>query len=41
MAGGKVVFYSGILPICENEDGVAVVMEHEMPMQLLAMETIV
>lgn len=30
MPGGKVVFYSGILPICENEDGVAVVMGHEI-----------
>ena len=30
MPGGKVVFYSGILPICENETGVAVVMGHEI-----------
>jgi predicted Zn-dependent protease len=30
MPGGKVVFYSGILPLCENESGVAVVMGHEI-----------
>ena len=30
MPGGKVVFYTGILPVCENEDGVAVVMGHEI-----------
>lgn len=30
MPGGKVVFYSGILPICESETGVAVVMGHEI-----------
>lgn len=30
MPGGKVAFYSGILPICENEEGVAVVMGHEI-----------
>ncbi|MCL4704240.1 M48 family metallopeptidase [bacterium] len=30
MPGGKVVFYSGILPICRNETGVAVVMGHEV-----------
>lgn len=30
MPGGKVVFYEGILPICETEDGVAVVMGHEI-----------
>lgn len=30
MPGGKVVFYSGILPVCENEAGVAVVMGHEV-----------
>lgn len=30
MPGGKVVFYTGILPICENETGVAVVMGHEV-----------
>ncbi|WP_258102545.1 M48 family metallopeptidase [Marinoscillum sp. MHG1-6] len=30
MPGGKVVFYTGILPICENEEGIAVVMGHEI-----------
>lgn len=30
MPGGKVVFYDGILPICETEQGVAVVMGHEI-----------
>lgn len=30
MPGGKIVFYSGILPICENETGIAVVMGHEV-----------
>ena len=30
MPGGKVVFYTGIMPICENEDGVAAVMGHEV-----------
>ncbi len=30
MPGGKVVFYSGILPVCKNEDGIAVVMGHEI-----------
>ena len=30
MPGGKVAFYSGILPICEDELGVAVVMGHEI-----------
>ncbi|HPR30532.1 MAG TPA: M48 family metallopeptidase [Prolixibacteraceae bacterium] len=30
MPGGKVVFYSGILPVCLNEAGVATVMGHEI-----------
>lgn len=30
MSGGKVAFYTGILPICQDELGVAVVMGHEI-----------
>jgi predicted Zn-dependent protease len=30
MPGGKVVFYTGILPICKDEKGLAVVMSHEI-----------
>jgi predicted Zn-dependent protease len=30
MPGGKVAFYTGILPVCDGEDGVAVVMGHEV-----------
>ena len=30
MPGGKVAFYTGILPICKNDAGVAVVMGHEI-----------
>ncbi len=30
MPGGKIVFYTGILPICKGETGVAVVMGHEV-----------
>lgn len=30
MPGGKVVFYTGILPVCKDENGVAVVMGHEV-----------
>ena len=30
MPGGKVAFYTGILPVCQDEKGVAVVMGHEV-----------
>lgn len=30
MPGGKVAFYTGIMPICQDADGVAVVMGHEV-----------
>lgn len=30
LPGGKVAFYEGILPVCESEAGVAVVMSHEI-----------
>lgn len=30
MPGGKVAFFTGILPICQDENGVAVVMGHEI-----------
>ncbi len=30
MPGGKVAFYTGIMPICKDEKGVAVVMGHEI-----------
>jgi predicted Zn-dependent protease len=30
MPSGKVVFYTGILPVCQDADGIAVVMGHEV-----------
>ena len=30
MPGGKVAFYTGILPICKDDNGIAVVMGHEI-----------
>lgn len=30
MPGGKVAFYTGILPLCQDEAGIAVVMGHEV-----------
>lgn len=30
LPGGKVAFYEGILPVCESEAGIAVVMSHEI-----------
>ncbi|MBN1444061.1 MAG: M48 family metallopeptidase, partial [Planctomycetes bacterium] len=30
LPGGKVAFYTGILPVCQGEEGIAVVMGHEV-----------
>src|SRR5689334_22384764 len=30
MPGGKVAFYTGIMPVCKDETGVAIVMGHEV-----------
>lgn len=30
MPGGKIAFYTGILPICKDDNGIAVVMAHEI-----------
>ena len=30
MPGGKIAFYEGIMPVCEDDNGVAVVMAHEI-----------
>ena len=30
MPGGKIAFYKGIMPICKNDNGIAVVMAHEI-----------
>lgn len=30
MSGGKVAFYTGIIPVCKDETGIAVVMGHEI-----------
>ena len=39
MPGGKVVFYEGILPYCQNDAGIAVVMGHEIAQPWLTTAT--